>query len=156
MTLSRRDRAACVLAYECLRRDGCADSLDVLEHGDTVHALSAAIDVPRCNAAPLHSPEVAAWLHEWRLLRARLALFLRATLRVNRLDYWGDPEPYRAPRRDVAEMLGHCARCGWTYGDADPAKEDCAGMGRTGRIWPLWERAPATGHGVRPASLKRR
>lgn len=106
MTLSRRDRLAAALALDCLRSD---DGIHAAE------ALSASL-----RDGPFMWPYLIwdSWERaladgdafavkrygSWRLLRARLALLLRATLRADAVDF--------SRRR--------CASCGSRYTIAEP------------------------------------
>ena len=127
--LSRRDRAACLLALECLREmmspvmsDACVRAAaDVLESGGevSVYLIFASL------------PEAIPTYQRARLLRARLALYLRALLRADRGDF------------------GTRARCGWCNGTGCPAEDprcSCCEHCDNGAIrrapWrPLWELA---------------
>jgi hypothetical protein len=95
-----------------------------------------------------------------RLLRARLALALRALLRAD-ADELG---PVRYDAAPDAEWC--CELCGEPVADQDDRciREDCVDAGvstgdtilRRLRFVPLWQSAPLTGHGRRPVGLKRR
>lgn len=151
MTLTRRDRAAMVLALEWVRvtRDrgggpfvAVEQALDLLWHGrETARAVERSGRVSKPRAEEDGDLDLRR-----RLLRARLALYLRAVLRANRVDADGNADPDYGPHRDVAGMLGHCERCGWTQGagEVDNGNPNCHGMGTTRRIRPLWDRAPKT------------
>jgi hypothetical protein len=114
--LSRRDRAACQLALECLRAaprgEGWDHATSALEHGDRAGPpLSRALD---CTASEYGHRRVG------RLLTARLALYVRALLRADRGDY------------GPTEWLGCTCSCDGDRGGWAPR-----------RITPLWELAPA-------------
>ena len=73
-----------------------------------------------------------------RLVRARIALFLRAWLRSSKEpDEWGD--------LDLGPWRLHCKKCGWIEGNTTPAPacdiEFTGNEPKTRRIWPLWESA---------------
>jgi hypothetical protein len=118
--LSRRDRAAIAIALECLRFAkwepdvAVADAYGILVAGERV-------------AKATRDAVFGAWGIDgrgWRLLRARLALYLRALLRADRGDY------------GPTEWLGCSCSCDGDRGGWAPR-----------RITPLWALAPA--HEVR-------
>jgi hypothetical protein len=134
MTLTRRDRAAMVLALECLR-----NYTHPLDARDAIQDAHAALGLPNFGndgarvtldlalAATLRG----AWVWDGRasrLLRARLALLLRVMLRVDA----GDD----GPRERIDE---------WFRDDRGPRLE-AEGWARTWGGWekrtpirPLWE-----------------
>ena len=114
LPLSLRDRAAMVLALECLRRE-CPPHLLRVDDLAKLH-VEAARDVLEYGRA---NHEIAVYVHGVapRLLRARLALALRVLLRVNA----GDMGP--SVRVFDFSMPG-----GWAD---DPLP-----------VRPLWEQAP--------------
>ena len=120
--MTRRDRAAMRLALEVLRRGGWTCIRDVrlvLVHGDAARELAA--HVPAAQWSP--GDRIA------RLLRARLALYLRALLRADAGDYG----------------RAWCSLCG----PRCPGVCECWDMGRrlgprTRRYTPLWERRAGT------------
>jgi hypothetical protein len=120
--LGRRDRAVVTLALECLRRSRSESSL---RQAYSVTTVSDGLPfvagyVARGSGAP------------WRLLRARLALYLRAVLRADR----GDFGEWRCDECGVQcyEDSRYCYR----EGDGSRALP----MEPTRRITPLWELAP--------------
>jgi hypothetical protein len=120
--ITRRDRAACVLALICAR-SSAEDARDALGHGGAIASaiLAARHPVPLGWTDDIHTAECAAWLREWRIYRARLALYLRALLRADA----GDCGPWTfkiVPTRSVLH--------------ADRRVRDHR------RIRPLWEQAP--------------
>ncbi|MFA7295654.1 MAG: hypothetical protein WC211_00540 [Dehalococcoidia bacterium] len=131
MTLTRRDRKALEHGYECLRDIGEPRIFSAAVN----RALGEAVDVlPWSIARPMR--ELAAQkVPSARLLRARLALALRALLRADA----GDCGPWTY-RRKPARSVAH----------ADTRECDHR------RIDALWSRAPLTGTAIRPAELKRR
>lgn len=140
MTLSRRDRAALVLAYECVRRDdedfteclcplGCGGPVASAIHDEYLDHYADAEEhdhgdrvVPR-NALAL------------RVLRARLALLLRVLLRADAVTCTADEydvlfhEP--AADEEPTTWQPYTTRIGFTA------------WRRPTRIRPLWETAPA-------------
>ena len=128
--MTRRDRAALSLAYECVRLEpipavgACprvTDAAEVLSYygGETAMHIACALE-----SRYLRTRD------EWRLLRARLALLLRALLR----------EP---------AIEGDCVLCGGSACSADDAnciREGgccpCEGRLRWRRYRALWESAP--------------
>lgn len=136
MTLTRRDRAAMVLALECLRADSAF--AEALRYGDEQgFALWA------CVMGVTYAPEPVGS----RLLRARLALYLRALLRADeyeRSDHgWNFSTP---PVRTVV-----CDRCAqalpfYEVGDAVNACPMDGKPSRARYAIPLWELA-AKGRG---------
>lgn len=114
LPMSRRDRAALVLAYECARRwrfaaDSAVSARRALSMGE-----GAALDL-LCDTNAISVRETGG-----RQLRARLALALRVLLRVDRGDF------------GRTEWVGcHCA-CDGDRGGWVPAP-----------VRPLWEQAPA-------------
>jgi hypothetical protein len=136
--MTRRDRAALSLALEVLRAEYGSAGLaaDVLERGDdAAGALGEAVEGQRnldhhyrcCGGGPVSSASAR------RLLRARLALVLRAMLRADAGDY--------GPRM--------CRDCGGPYprGVWEPCRagtehwHGCRGVAAA--YTPLWELAPA-------------
>lgn len=96
LRLSRRDRAAIVLAYEHLREWSVLDGKQVPRGGGAPNALSAAIGAMSSFSEPLYLGLRSVVFHAWpepsemravRLLRARLALLLRCLLRAADGDY---------------------------------------------------------------------
>ena len=127
--LSRRDRAACVLALECLRL------VTSREWDDTYNAISEAFDVlakggPFCAT---FYPEVhyAKRRTEPRRLRARICLYLRALLRADR----GDFGPLRCRSCRAPSPSYICSRR--YFGDERPHTV------RRQRITPIWYLAPS-------------
>jgi hypothetical protein len=129
--MTRRDRAALSLALEVLRAEYGSAGLaaDVLERGDdAAEALGEAVEGQRnldhhyrcCGGGPVSSAESAR-----RLLRARLALVLRAMLRADKGDF------------GPTEWHGCNCSCDGDRGGWLPR-----------RITPLWELAPAHGGGT--------
>lgn len=134
--LRRRDRAAMVLALECLRWYPRGP-----EASDALRDASDALRLPMWEVGPRTA--IGAELYEavrqtWqddrscRLLRARLALLLRVLLRVDAGDYGGS-------------RPAECHACGGAitvFGDGAPC-DVCGGLGdlRTSHIRPLWEAA---------------
>ena len=134
MTLSRRDRAAYVIAYECLR------SGDLGEAGD---ALSCGVRSWNGNGFTERLMLACGTVPTDRLLHARLALYLRALL--------------RADAGDCGKW--HCPKCGsrWLvredYDEEDGRRMWWCGKERLWRFYddcdsvpvrsyrPLWERA---------------
>lgn len=134
--LTRRERAAMRLALEVLRFDvryrgspRCAleaetdvhEAVAALRFGGVDEGVSAAVRTVNCDAL------TAA------LVRARLALYLRARLRADRGDF-GRWWVVDAPGEDEPLMYAR-------HGDA----EITAGLtgGTVHRAVPLWEQAPA-------------
>ena len=141
MTLSRRDRAAMSLALECLREwarpvMACAAvraAAEVLfEGGDCANAIVCSL------------PEIPMYQRS-RLLRARLALYLRAMLRADR----GDFGPYACPRCGCDDYEptsgGRCPDC-----RAHNVRVYLAAR----RITPLWEREAADREAAEKARAK--
>jgi hypothetical protein len=139
--VTRRDRAATVLAYECVRWHPLAEEAeDALESAEK--ALSLPLWAPVDSLANVvgralcYARDNRRLLDDRasRLLRARLALLLRALLRADAGDY--GPSPV-------------CARCGSPFVSPYVGKAWCYGACRrafvptTRRITPLWERAPS-------------
>lgn len=136
--LTRRDRAACVLAYECLRSPHWTTTRS--RPLDADHRVGAAI-------VCLQQSSRGLWRHvkhEWtkidndpRILRARLALALRALLRADADDYGGRWACTVCGSKNythalfTGRMVSRCNDCG-EYGAPD----------WTIRIRPLWEMAP--------------
>jgi hypothetical protein len=128
MKLSRRDRAAMQLALETLRGwrghvaiEGAHDALRLADGAalDIGHAVRREL-LHAYDLAEIRRPDWVAC--RARLLRARLALYLRAVLRAERGDF------------GPTVWLGCTCACdgdngGWTHR----------------RITPLWERAAAHG-----------
>lgn len=146
LRLTRRDRAALVLAYEEVRGGSLRSAIEALKHhdgGDWPPYLPPVIvdaEAASDDAIP-HPPASRAWyaahyrFHD--VLRARLALALRAILRADAGDYG---------------VRSECVLCyGTTCGanDANCISDGgccpCHGALTNGRITPLWEQAPATG-----------
>jgi hypothetical protein len=142
VTLTRRDRAAMVLALECLR-----NYTHPLDARDAIQDAHAALGLPNFGndgARVTLDLALAATLREtwvWdgratRLLRARLALLLRVMLRVDKDDLrrWRCPEHGRRVAWDWHDGHGEewwCAECRrWRIVKIDPP---------TCHIRPLWE-----------------
>ena len=136
--LTRRDRAACALALECLRvGDSLRRARDRRAAGrvdDAVRTMCVGGTIPRqmCpgwSASRLfpHAPLPSA-----RLLCARLALLLRAVLRADVGDY-GD---YGVMRYAPDALAYLCLS-----GDEMAAHGPFVGPKFTSRITPLWEQA---------------
>lgn len=167
MTLSRRDRAAMVLALELLRdsawdghgRDSAAtnrlaNARDVMWLGDTFEIADAVSRHRYSQAAP-------------RLLRARLALTLRALLRADAGDF-GRYERIvsctkhgRVGRTYYPDIRMSCDRCGHEWRERDRwSKESGDAYAWGGRVFEmpraLWQQAPAAGTAPRPEGLGRR
>lgn len=116
MMLTRRDRAAMVLALECIRR------------GDSIGGVLLPLDCAGTAARILAGDVFDVWARDYAqgndevMLRARLALYLRAVL--------------RADAGDFGHYFKTCTddRC------------DCWGRKKwnSRRIRPLWESAPKT------------
>jgi hypothetical protein len=130
--MTRRDRCALALALEVLRAESSQWAArlasDVLERGDDVaEALGEAVEGQRsldhhyrcCGGGPVSSASAR------RLLRARLALVLRAMLRADKGDF------------GPTEWHGCNCSCDGDRGGWLPR-----------RITPLWELAPAHGGGT--------
>lgn len=144
LRLTRRDRAALTLALECLRAkvgpfgdhayyhvNNAAGALD-LGRAVSDQLRDVILDMERDDAA------------DWRLLRARIALALRAILRadaIERDDWW--------PRYEMRTRVV-CAGCGDILPAYAHGEKTSAACPRTGRVEtarnaiPLWEQAPAT------------
>jgi hypothetical protein len=143
--MTRRDRAALVLAYECLRSVDYDDPSGYLPWKRVYSAecslrsgsdaftglIVALVEAQRADDAWIPDPASQCG----RLLRARLALLIRAVLRADAGDYgrmvctcFGEP-------RDVA-----------THRDARYCEKP-----HPIRYTPLWQSAPATGHGAQTA-----
>lgn len=124
LPLSRRDRAALVLAYECLRSR--RDRFGLYYAGSAVNmggsAVADKIDDAIGAARGLLSTPTGE-----RLLRARLALLLRVILRVD--EDWLGPT---IVSDEVARLRPELVR---------------AGLLNTRPMRPLWERAPKHGGG---------
>jgi hypothetical protein len=149
--MTRRDRAAMRLALEVLRAEYGSAGLaaDVLERGDdAAEALGEAVEGQRnldhhyrcCGGGPVSSAESAR-----RLLRARLALVLRAMLRADKGDYGeiactgcGDSDSYHRPGDGCRDCwIEHWQLTGQIISDNERPRYERV------RIAPLWERAPA-------------
>jgi hypothetical protein len=138
--LSRRDRAACALALECLRQMR-ADLSRNPAVGVALGSAHVALDAPAVSGRSVENISTALAVSVYRmparLLRARLALYLRALLRAD----VGDLGPL------------WCNTCGWLGAGTYMAGDRCGScrryahgpIGEYGprRITPLWERAKA-------------
>lgn len=157
--LSRRDRAAVVLALECLRLHVLAD-----EAGDALDSAEAALGLPwwapadrkpndalqaiRRTRAGLPCgdviPDIYVPAPSPRLLRARLALYLRALLRADANDL--------GTTGMICKLCGavrgreHCLCCSSRTGSPMCS---CWGAWRMGRIptHPLWNIPPTPSQG---------
>lgn len=164
--MTRRERAAMVLALEVLRFDTAYQGHCDDEATTDVHAACAAMregargrqSSRRLYAivdAAIGVARTAYAADEGRLLRARLAFYLRARLRAE-------------GREEVGFGRWACVDCGsgdlrhpWI--EPGPRCRSCGGDGidYTCRITPLWQQAPAHGHwrhrctGGRPVDLPR-
>jgi hypothetical protein len=140
MSLSRRDRAAMLLALEGIRHDvrwmygvaGTGVPLEVLAYG------------PGDLYAAVMDARVLLLAKDWRtatrLLRARLALALRVLLRASGTEESGAPGGYAI---DACETCGgYGLRPGW-YDDVDCVTCDGCGTREVPiRVRALWEMAP--------------
>jgi len=139
--VTRLDRARIALAYEYLRYRSRFDgdrTWRAVSHSEAWGSVDKS-----AGALPyLLRKMVAAELYvgDARILRARLALYLRALIRAYATDEWGDAD--LGPRRPAVDVTGVCADCGWRTGDPEP-DPPCKGGPSTRRIRPLWESAPA-------------
>jgi hypothetical protein len=121
LPLSRRDRAAMVLAYECIRdpRRRRPGSIEQVAIDALPEDMRAAWEVSRFTGPGVYGGR------SWRLLRARLALALRALLRA-----------------DAGEDGRVCWTCdGWRWVIVGRERELCPACGGSGSApWrPLWE-----------------
>lgn len=126
--MTRRDRAALVLAYECVRqRCGAVPGRPhwTWTYKDVLEMAREALDLGDSGTDALAATLVymSDWRHYDRVLRARLALLLRALIRADAGDFgrtW-------------------CVPCG----EHNPAGCECWDEGRdlgprSRRITPLW------------------
>lgn len=133
--LTRRDRAAMVHAYELLRdnasagnrawREGAATR--VLADAETALRCSdlwAQVNAQRWRIVGDGRDDRAIYFLGTRLLRARLALYLRAVLRADAGDFGPCPDD--------------CWGCRWSH------VSDSFEHAPPRRITPLWELAPST------------
>ena len=150
MKLSRRDRAACVLALECLRRR--RDVFGVrLEGAERALALGGVF--PRDIAGAAAEALTLMGSERWRLrgdwrgitpedrrdVELRLALYLRALLRADAGDFgprdsWFECPDHPAAQRPIAPRPRCCARPIRAWALHHPAP-----------IRPLWESASKKG-----------
>lgn len=142
--LSRRDRAAMVMSLAVLRSVPRTARGEVMLEGAAVVLREAHGALTFGHSALLPR---SVWLVTRegappRLLRARLALALRAMLRADA----GDCGPVRCPS---CGARGHVA-----LGQCFAGAHAIVRVGK--RIAPLWQQAPRTGEGRRPAGLRRR
>lgn len=129
MTLSRRDRAALTLALVTLRsaqdRTDVAAGVGALLMGDPDSAAVGGLLLPIVNG-PIEGV---------RLLRARLALLLRAVLRADAGDY-GNADAFCEPCDGKGRMdwprEEYGAICSWCGGQTPRSRQQR----------PLWESAP--------------
>lgn len=138
--MTRRDRAALLLAYECMR---CPDAHD--EHGDPAAGpMLLALDLGGVVAWQLLAVRWYGepWAVEARLERARYALTMRALLRA-------DAGDYGALRCPLCGSPGTVA-----FGQCFAGAHAIVGLGR--RIDAMWSLAPAAGTATRPLGLRRR
>lgn len=130
--LSRRDRAAMVLALECIRaRHGLNRAMRALEMGPP-HGTSVTV------VFRIEDAQCVAYPPSDRILRARLALTLRVLLRVDAGDF--GPRARCAACGSASVTRSPKAHAPWCYGA-------CSKRTRYGsrRYRPLWEHAAATG-----------
>lgn len=145
--MTRRDRIALALAYECLRRQRqgkrslrghAATTVDHAHHvlseghdgsweGSVALDITETIDAARGELDAPHSP---------RLLRARLALAIRALLRADRSDF--GPQRLMDPKH--SDVLMRAIERGVYRGNVG-AFLDVATQLSSRRITPLWEQA---------------
>lgn len=124
--LTRRDRCAMALALECVRGDNGVAAFMRARRALALGGFGST------SAQVYDAFSDAIALGAWRLLRARLALLLRAMLRADA----GDFGPC------VCRDCGHAYRPGpWERCEAGTERwHGCRGVHR--RITPAWERAP--------------
>lgn len=122
MTLSRRDRAALVLAYECLRRRHA----DVWDEAEPLHCGGYTCRELLGAYTLVHDADST----NYRVLRVRLALYIRALLRADA----GDCGPARVTYALVGTRPYEPGLPIWRY---EP---------RYTNPWaPLWQSTPYTG-----------
>ena len=141
MTLSRRDRAALTLAYECLR----GGAQDPPRTGGSIYEARAALESGGRFARLLaYNTWCFGSTPARRMMSARLALYLRAVLRADLEDYGGT----RTFCRECGyRSAGHAAW--WSHGAGQEGRHGARVAIATRVICPLWERAPRTGEGRR-------
>lgn len=129
-TLSRRDRAAMVLAYEALRLGHLGAAMDILGHGDEEAYRLRVVARSEFDWVCFDRRE-----RSYRLLRARLALLLRVLLRADAGDY-GEVTCERCGNRgDGTHETGEpCGLCWQTCVEPVPSY-------RPRHFAPLWESA---------------
>ncbi len=135
MTLSRRDRAACSLALECLREW----ARPVMACAAVRAAVEVLFEGSDCaNAIVCSLPEIPMYQRS-RLIRARLALYIRAMLRADAGNF-GPERPWCVEHGDVdfGQRPGRRCPSMWCEAVTLPSR----------RITPLWERAKS--HEVKP------
>ena len=149
LRLSRRDRAALTLALECLRAecpsrgdrsawDYLDDARNVLGIGSYAEGMAGAVHDALYAAGPWRSA---------RLLRARLALLLRALLRADALER--ESEELGLSCAWTLRWCAVCDGCGESlpnYAIGEPVNV-CPKRGGhpvARRARPLWESAPKT------------
>jgi hypothetical protein len=118
--MTRRERLAMEWALRELRRECLGDALHALRREDR-SAVSMSIGTDAWDV----------WdTEDGRLLRARLALALRALLRADADDY--------------GPTIVYCTGCGWRWDGRTTVRgrSDCHDVERTTRRYtPLWEQA---------------
>lgn len=144
---ARRDRAALALALECLRSRDLRWALTALtmmtwRHGET--SLVASLNAWANGFGGWDSRLVYG---ADRVLRARLALYLRAVLRVERGDLGRVHSVDRKKNFDFCraiQFLWHPLSEGPLFHELIDKATQAGVLGGTRRITPLWERASAT------------